>query len=143
MKHFTFEKTGRTFVLRLEKGDLLREKIIELCALENVTEAVVLSGIAALDIVNIQMSNTKGFPIEYDVINLEEAIELGSLAGTIVNGEPHIHGVFGNGIHSWAGHVLDGCRILYLGEIVIQELIGPKLIRKPNEDGLLLISKKD
>lgn len=143
MEKFVFEKTGRTFVLRFEKGDLLREKILELCASEKITEAVVISGIATFDILNMQMTNTYGYPIEYDVINLEEPLELASLDGTIVNSELHIHGVVGNGSHTWAGHLLDGCRILYLGEVVIQEIIGPKLIRKANENGVFLINKKD
>lgn len=31
MKHFIAQTTGRTFILRMERGDLLREKIFELC----------------------------------------------------------------------------------------------------------------
>ncbi len=43
--------------------------------------------------------------------------------------------------HSWASHLLDGCRILYLGEIVIQELLSERLCRKPDINGVLLISE--
>lgn len=123
MKYFIAKEIGRTFILRMERGDLLLEKITELCHKEEIRDAVISSGIAALDIVNIRMSNTVGFPIEYDVHNLKEPLELGSLNGTIINKEPHIHGVVGNANQTWAGHLLDGCRISYLGEIVIQELL--------------------
>ena len=30
-------------------------------------------------------------------------------------------------------HVLKGCRILYLGDLVIQELLGMRIHRHPNE----------
>ena len=142
MKHFVAENTGRTFILRMERGDLLREKIAELCRNEKVRDAVVLSGIATFDIVNIQMSNTVGFPMGYDVHNLSEPLELASLDGTIINGEPHIHGVIGNGNKTWAGHLLNGCRILYLGEVVIQEMLCQPLIRIADKDGVFLISRK-
>lgn len=142
MKHFTAKNMGRVFILRMERGDLLREKIAELCQNEKVQDAVVLSGIATFDIANIQMSNTAGFPIRYDVHNLNEPLELASLDGTIVNSEPHIHGVIGNGNKTWAGHLLNGCRILYLGEVVIQEMLCEPLIRIADKDGVFLISRK-
>ncbi len=130
----------RTFILRMERGDLLREKITELCENEKISNAVIVSGIATFDIVNIQMTNTLDYPIGYDTLKLWEPLELASLDGTIINGEPHIHGVIGNANHTWAGHLLDGCRILYLGEIVIQDLCGIDLIRKPDENNVFLIS---
>lgn len=143
MKYFIAKETGRTFILRMERGDLLREKITKLCQIEKVYEAVISSGIATFDIVNIQMSNTVGFPMDYDVHNLNEPLELASLDGTIINGEPHIHGVIGNGNKTWAGHLLNGCRILYLGEIVIQELLIEPLIRTADKDNVFLINRKE
>lgn len=142
MKEYISNETGRTFILRMERGDLLREKIVELCKRNNIKNAVVLSGIATFDIVNMQMTNTLGYPIEYDVHNLTQPLELASLDGTIINSEPHIHGVIGNGNHTWAGHMLDGCRILYLGEVVIQEVPGVDLIRKPDKNNVYLIHAK-
>lgn len=142
MKHFIAEKTARTFILRMERGDLLKEKISELCVAESIHDAVVLSGIATFDIVNIQMTNTLEYPIKYDIHNLCEPLELASLDGTIINGEPHIHGVIGNAKQTWAGHLLNGCRILYLGEIVIQELLCKRLIRKPDKNSVFLIDTK-
>jgi hypothetical protein len=109
---------------------------------ENISNGVVVSGIATFDVANFQMTTTTGYPIGYHVEHLEEPLELVSLNGTIINGEPHIHGVISNASETWAGHILDGCRILYLGEMVIQEIKSPELIRKPNEDGALLIFEK-
>ncbi len=142
MKSFVSEKVGRTFIIRLEKGDLLRESIEELAKKENINNAVVLSGIATFDKAQLQMTTTYDYPIEYYKHTLEEPLELASLDGTIIDFSPHIHGVIGNAEHTWAGHLLDGCRILYLAEIVIQEIICQDLIRKPDKNGVFLISEK-
>lgn len=142
IKYFISEKKGRTFILRMEKGDLLKEKIDELCKKEEISNAIVLSGIATFDITNIQMAYTMDFPIKYVVRNLHEPLELASLDGTIINGEPHIHGVVGNKDKTWAGHLMDGCRILYLGEVIIQEFLGVSLIRRPNKNNVFLIEEK-
>lgn len=142
MKYFVANQAGRVYILRMERGDLLREELLKLIQKENIKNAVISSGIATFDKVNIQMTTTYNYPIEYKVHYLEEPLELASLDGTIINSEPHIHGVVGNANKTWAGHLLDGCRILYLGEIVIQEFLGVDLIKKPDENGVLLIEEK-
>ena len=142
MKHFIAEKVGRTFILRMERGDLLKEVVGGLCKKEHISNAVVLSGIATFDEANLQMTNTTGYPIGYDIHNLCEPLELASLDGTIINGEPHLHGVISNATHTWAGHLLDGCRILYLGEVVLQEVEEVDLIRKADENNVYLIYEK-
>jgi len=139
MKHFISPQTGRTFIIRLEREDYLKESIIDLVKRENIKNAVVSSGIATFDEANFQMAITYDFPIKYHVEHLKEPLELASLDGTIINYEPHLHFVISNGNRSWAGHVLDGCRILYLGEIVIQELLGVKLERREDKDGVRII----
>jgi uncharacterized protein len=63
--------------------------------------------------------------------------------GIIANGEPHLHitlsspdkGAFG-------GHLENGCRILYLGEVTIVKYSGPALTRKPNAQGVSLLEAK-
>ncbi len=142
MRYFSADQVGKTIIVSLEKGDLLRETIADISRKENIRNGVVLSGIATFDEANFQMTTTKGFPIGYHVEHLEEPLELVSLDGTIINGEPHIHGVISNAAQTWAGHILDGCRILYLGEMVIQEILSQELIRRPNQDGAVLIFEK-
>ena len=139
MKYFVSPQVGRTFILRMERGDYLRESLVDLAKRENIKNAVILSGIAALDEANIQMSITYGFPVEYHMEHLQEPLELANLDGTIINSEPHLHGCISNATRTWAGHILDGCRILYLGEIVVQELLGNDLERRADQDGARLI----
>jgi predicted DNA-binding protein with PD1-like motif len=141
MKYFISQQVGRIFILRMERGDYLKETLAKLSKDENIENAVIVSGIATFDEAKIQMATTHGFPIKYHIEHLTEPLELASLDGTIIDSEPHLHGVISNSNTTWAGHILDGCRILYLGEIVIQELLGNKLKRKPDKDGVMLISE--
>ena len=143
MKHFIAPQVGRTFVIRLERGDDLLEVLKELAQKENISNAVVVSGIATFDEVKMHMTTTYDYPIGYHLADLKEPLELGSLDGTIIDSEPHIHGVVSNAYHTWAGHILEGCRVLYLGEVVVQELVGCSLTRKADINGVRLIDIKD
>lgn len=142
MKYFSANNTGKTIIISLEQGDLLRESIAEIAKKENIINAVIISGIATFDIANFQMTTTMNYPIGYHVESLNEPLELASLDGTIINFEPHLHGVISNSTKTWGGHLLDGCRILYLAEIVIQEIKRNDLIRKPNDKGAFIIYKE-
>ena len=143
MKRFTSQPGGKTIVLRLERGDLLRESITEAMLAEGVRDAVVVSGIAALDEAHLRMATNCGFPVEYENFDLREPLELGSLAGTLICGELHLHGVIGSPAHTWAGHLLDGCRVSYLAEVVLQEIRGGGLARKPDANGMMLITDRE
>ena len=63
--------------------------------------------------------------------------------GIIANGEPHIHMTLSAaGKGAFGGHLEKGCRILYLGEVTIVKYSGQALLRKPNEQGVSLLSVK-
>ena len=143
MEKYISTQVGRTFIIKMERGDYLRESLINLAKNEKIKNAVIVSGIATFDEAIFQMSTTYDFPMEYHIEHLNEPLELASLDGTIIDSEPHLHGVISNANKTWAGHILDGCRILYLGEIVIQELLGNQLKRKPDKDGVMLISENN
>lgn len=143
MRYFPLKRVGRTFIIRLERGDCLLESIAEICEREQVFNAIVSSGIATFDEVQMQMTNTDDYPIKYDRITLKQPLELAALDGTVIDKVPHLHAVVSTYENTWAGHVLEGCRILYLGEIVIQELLGADLVRKPDINNVNLISVKN
>ncbi len=143
MKVFQADTTGRTFIIRMEKGDLLKEAIADFVKKEGIENAVILSGIATFDEAHLQMTTTFDYPIRYCVNHLREPMELAGLDGTIIHFEPHLHGVISNARQTWAGHLLDGCRILYLAEIVIQELLCHRLVRRADQNGVNLITESE
>lgn len=134
MEHFVMEKTGRVLVLKLDQGDCVLESIRELIAKENLKNGVVISGIGTLDQSVMHMITTTGYPIGefYDRRN-DEPLELVSIQGFIADGVPHLHTVISNKLETYAGHLEENCRALYLGEVVIMEVFGPDLYRVKNE----------
>jgi uncharacterized protein len=74
---------------------------------------------------------------------MKDPAEILGGGGIIADGEPHIHislstpekGAFG-------GHLENNCRILYLGEVTITKYAGPALTRRPNENGVSILTVK-
>jgi predicted DNA-binding protein with PD1-like motif len=143
MEYFETEKTGKTFVLRLDPGDFVLESINEMIIKENIDNAVVVSGIGTLDRCIMHMVTTCDYPPqEYFDKKMDVPLELASMQGVIADGKPHIHVVVSDTHQAYAGHLEPGCRILYLGEVVIQEFPDLKLQRLPNEKGISRLHRK-
>ena len=71
------------------------------------------------------------------------AFEILNAGGIIANGQPHIHMTLSSPKGAFGGHLENGCRILYLGEVTIVKYAGgPKLERRPNENGIALLQAK-
>lgn len=133
MEYFTGMEWGRTFILRLDRGDDVLESIGELIKKEGIKDAVVVSGIGSLDQCVIHMVTGTEVPYpEYYKQWSDQPLELASLSGLIIDGQPHLHTVISDTVSACAGHMEKGCRILCLGEIVITELKNLNLARVPN-----------
>lgn len=136
MDAFISERIGRTFVVKLVQGEDLLTSIETLIKDYRIENAVVVSGIATFDRSTLHMIAGTGYPVEvYIDKKTDVPLEVASVDGFICDGEPHIHCVIADKNQAYAGHVLKGCRILYLGELVIQELLGMSIHRHANEKG--------
>ena len=143
MERFVSDRIGRTIVLKLVQGEDLLESIEELIKAESIENAVIVSGIATFDRSRLHMISTLGYPAgTYIDEKTDVPLEVVSIDGFICDGEPHIHATISDRNQAYGGHVLKGCRILYLGEIVIQELLGMSIHRHLNELGANHIYEK-
>ena len=127
MKTITEAELGRVIILSFELGELLlegtREKLKEL----DVKNAVLVSGIGTFSKARFhRITNGK---TEYPTV--EGPMELSSVSGIVANGQPHFHMTFADLEKTYAGHLEDGCVVWYLAELVLIELIGVNLVRKP------------
>jgi predicted DNA-binding protein with PD1-like motif len=68
--------------------------------------------------------------------------EILNAGGIIANGEPHIHITLSSPKGAFGGHLENGCRILYLGEITIVKYAAPPLARRKNENGVAILAPK-
>ena len=74
---------------------------------------------------------------------VKEPMEILNGGGIIADGLPHIHIALSTpGKSAFGGHLEKGCRILYLGEVTITKYTGEALTRKPNENGVGLLTTK-
>jgi predicted DNA-binding protein with PD1-like motif len=133
MKYFEKGQLGRTIVVRLEPGDDVLGSIIEAIQANEIADGYVASGIGTLDHCVLHMIMTTGYPaVEHFAEWHDLPLELASIDGIIAEGIPHLHTVVSNDKQAWGGHLEPGCRILYLGEAVIQEVVGHPLKRIRN-----------
>jgi len=138
VKYFSTDKIGRIFALSLEPGDYVLESIKELIERENVKDAVVVSAIGTLDHYRIHYVLTTGFPSQNKFEHWKnKPLELAHIGGVIANGEPHLHVIVSDSEKAHAGHLEEGCRVLYLAELVIIELKGINLKRIRDEKNIL------
>lgn len=130
------------YILRLDPGDLLLEGIQELVKKENIADGTVISGIGTLSECRMHWVTTTGFPPVEKYETLKEPLELMSIQGIIADGTPHLHITVSDTIKAIGGHLENGCKVLYLAEIVIASFDGAPLIRRPNEQGIKMLQKK-
>ncbi|MFC2705409.1 MAG: PPC domain-containing DNA-binding protein [Olsenella profusa] len=145
MKCYEAESGGRTFVIRLNRGDLLRESIEQVIRDNDITDGTLVCGYGTLDNCTLHMINTiDEFPAQEDYIHWEDTpLELVSMTGVIADGEPHIHAVVSDKDHATGGHLERGCTVIYLAEIVIVEHRNLRLMRNPTEWGPLALDPKE
>jgi predicted DNA-binding protein with PD1-like motif len=142
MEYFSTD-VGRIFLLRLDPGDYVLESINELVSKEKIKDAVIISAIGTLDRCVLHMVTTTGYPPKEFFKRWEDKpLELASIMGIIADGKPHLHGVVSDQEYAYAGHLEEGCRTLYLAEIVIIELKDAILIRIRDEKNILRLKKK-
>ena len=138
MRIFTGGASGKTYVLRVDRGDYLLESIENFIREEKIDNAAVISAIGTLDRCVLHMVTTTGFPpVEHFEKWEDKPLEISSIDGLIANGAPHLHMTVSDCASAYAGHLERGCRILYLCEVVIAELDGFSFHRAKNADGIM------
>jgi len=141
MEYFSTDKIGRIFILSLEPGDFILESIKELIEREDVRDAIVISAIGTLDEYRMHYILTTDFPPENKFEHWKDKpLELVNISGIIANGEPHLHVVVSDSEKAYAGHLEEGCRVLYLAEIAIIEIKGLNLKRIEDENRILRLT---
>lgn len=141
-KYFPGAKVKEVFRLRLDPGDLLLESIQELIKRENITDGAVISGIGTLSECRMHWVLTTGFPSLQKAETIRAPLEVLSIQGIIADGVPHLHMSVSDTTRAIGGHVEEGCRVLYLIEMVIERYEGIPLTRRPNKYGTNMLERK-
>jgi predicted DNA-binding protein with PD1-like motif len=142
MRRFASNGFGRIIVLNLERGEKLLENIRESLAEEGIKDAVVLSAIGSLQKVHFhRVSGMESSPVDEFVV-IEKPMELASLQGVVIDGEPHFHMVTSDLEQTYTGHLEEDTTVLYLVEVTLAELTGLDLARVKNELNIARLTEK-
>lgn len=141
MQYFGSKTAGRSYMLIFDRGELLLEGIQEAVRREGIQSAVITGGIGSLTNLNCHVIASTGLPPVDNTIEATGAIELGSVQGTVVGGDPHIHVIASNcdTKETYIGHLEPGSRVCYRAEVSLTVLDGVHLERYGDGSGMIWI----
>ncbi len=129
-------KQGRTFVIRLEDGDIIHEVLEQFAKKKNINRASVMA-LGGVDkgsrlIVGPREGRSKKIePMEYNLPDVHEVTGTGTIfpddEGTPIL---HMHLSCGRGNSTVTGCIRNGVKVWYVLEVVIQEFVDCKGIRE-------------
>jgi len=133
---FSEAQTGRTFIIRLEDGDILHEEI-ERFAADREIRAATLSAVGGVDAGSHLIVGPAGgrapdiVPMETVLDNVYEATGSGTLFPDEA-GHPvlHMHLACGRGEKTITGCVRRGVKVWHVLEVILIELTGTRAVRR-------------
>ncbi|MFB6135852.1 MAG: PPC domain-containing DNA-binding protein [Halobacteriaceae archaeon] len=142
----TFATDDGHVVVRLDTGDLLLESVREACADHGVHTGAVVSAIGTLRNLNVHYLHTDDLEQEQadrnTMLELDGCWEVTAVEGLIADGDPHLHVTAFDGERTVAGHLEEGNEVNALGEVLIRDLEGLELTRRPNEHGVSTLERE-
>ncbi len=133
MRTYVGKEYGRYVMMHLSKGEGVLESIEKEIKRLEIQNGFVASGIgSARKIVFHRIADTEDNPTN-EYITEEGPIEIGTIQGLIIDGEPHLHITWSAKDKTFTGHLEPGCEIQYLSEIIIIELLDVDLVRRLDE----------
>ncbi|MHB1417799.1 MAG: PPC domain-containing DNA-binding protein [Chloroflexota bacterium] len=144
MRYFKTADGAKYFVV-FERGDLLLESLREFLQQEGIANAVVTAGIGALDRCQLHWITGTQVPATNEFVTLEGPLEVASIQGNVVDGEPHIHLCLSDLKRIYTGHLEAGSRVCYRCEICVEPLVGLNLTcrRSPTTGVLEVVAKEE
>ncbi|WP_319562148.1 PPC domain-containing DNA-binding protein [Marispirochaeta sp.] len=129
MKDF-IGKPGRTVILELQRGEKLLESVREYMAQRGIKNAILSSAVGSLMRLIVHKPTGIDAAAVDEFETIEDAMEVCSLTGSVIGGEPHFH-IVASGVKGlYAGHVEPDTEVLYLLELTFTEVTGLELERK-------------
>lgn len=132
---WTEAKLGRVFILRLGDGDRIPDCLEAFAAQQGIRQAYcfMLGGIASGTLV-VGPEDGQALPVT-PMRHVLEGVHEAAALGTIFpaqDGSPrlHMHGALGRQGQTRTGCLRTGVEVWKIGEVVIQELVGPRVERR-------------
>lgn len=120
----------RLHILRVDAGEDVLESVQRFLQEAGVRQAVVLGGYGTLAAYHLHWVTHNRIPTDNHFRRGEGGIEILSMNGLVVDGEPHIHVALSNPDGSFGGHLEPGCIAYVLCEVFFAEVEGVPLSRQ-------------
>ena len=127
---FTSITLSRVHILRVDPGEDVLESIQRFLQEAGVRQAVVLGGYGTLAAYHLHWVTHNRIPTENLFRRGEGGIEILSMNGLVVDGEPHVHVTLSTPAGAFGGHLEPGCVAYVLCEVFLAEVEGVSLSRQ-------------
>jgi len=127
---FASMSVKRIHVLRIDPGEDVLEAVKRFVQEANLRQAVVLGGYGTLAAYHLHWVTHNRIPTENRFGRGEGGIEILSMNGLVVEGEPHIHVALSMPNGAFGGHLEPGCTAYVLCEVFFAEVEGVTLSRQ-------------
>ena len=136
MISFVGSKLGRYVIIGLHRGDLILESIEKALKEHGIRNAIVTSGVAATS--HMHWHHVRGTEETPDDVMLENngPMEVSGIGGLVLDGVPHLHCSFADRERAWVGHLEPECKVAYVGEVTLIELLDADVKRIANRFGV-------
>lgn len=129
--------------IRLDRGDLLLETILNAVERHDVQDGAVLTAVGSLQECNFHTVASLAESPEQNRIHKPGPLEILNVNGMIAAGEPHLHMTLADKDgRAMGGHLDPGCKVLYRAEVTIAKYGGARLERKPNAAGVGVLQER-
>jgi len=127
---FASMTVGKIHILRVDPGEDVLGAINWFLKEANVRQAVVLGGYGTLAAYHLHWVTHNRIPTENLFRRGEGGIEILSMNGLVVDGEPHVHVTLSTPAGAFGGHLEPGCVAYVLCEVFLAEVEGVSLSRQ-------------
>lgn len=113
---------GAVHILRLDPGEDVLASIEKFIQEAGIRQAIVLGGYGTLAAYHLHWVTHNRIPTNNSFLNGEGGIEVLSMNGLVVEGQPHIHISLATPAGAFGGHLEPGCIAYVVGEIFFAEV---------------------
>jgi len=128
---FASMNLSRIHILRVDPGEDVLESARRFLKQAGIGQAVVLGGYGTLAAYHLHWVTHNRIPADSIFGRGEGGIEILSMNGLVVDGEPHIHVALSTPDGAFGGHLEPGCIAYVLCEVFFAEVEGVALSRRP------------
>lgn len=142
-KVFGGAKIEEVYRVRLDRGDLLLESLLEVINKYNIQDGALLTAAGSLSECTFHGVATLAEKPEQKFTTRKGPMEILNINGIIAGGEPHFHMTLSDPSGpAFGGHLEKGCKVLYRAELTLAKFSGVKVARLPNKAGVPVMQKK-